>query len=137
MTEFKPATRALEEMLKRSFDASLKDDKGPRTGPCAFDKYFHTAIIQDEESFDFPIIEWCDDDGDNVVKSDDSQFQSLHPSHHSNVIAAQTSFADDCGRTIPCLTRCQSYFADLAILGSLSMECLPYSKTNFVCSLRH
>jgi hypothetical protein len=134
MAEFKPATRALEEMLKRSFGASMKDGKGTTsvehqgTGPYAFDKLFHTVVVPEEESFDFPVIEWCDDD-DNVVKSEDSQRRSLSQSQNANIIAARSSVADDCRRNIPCLMRCRSFLADLAILGSLGVESLPYSSS--------
>jgi hypothetical protein len=127
MTEFQPATRALEEMLKRSFGAALKDEKRKNpvghqgSEPRKFDKLFHTVIIPDEESFDFPVIEWCDDD-ENVVKTDDSQHRSLYQSQNGNCIASRASVTDDCRRNVPCLMRCRSILADLAVLGTLGME---------------
>jgi hypothetical protein len=89
--------------------------------PCKFDKLFLTVIIPDEESFDFPVIEWCDDD-ENVVKTDDSQHRSLYQSQNGNCIASRASVTDDCRRNVPCLMRCRSILADLAVLGTLGME---------------
>ena len=130
MTELQPATRALEEMLKcsRSFAKKTEKQRTPPASelpPNTLEQLFHTVVIPDEDSLDFPIIEWSDEDDDTVKTEDCSHFQHRYPRRNTNEIPINEPPRKQCKSAAPCLVRCRTIFANLQILGSKGMEDMP------------
>jgi hypothetical protein len=134
VSDYLPATRALEEMTKRmrssrsSADQSAVDDNHIRSKPSCpytFEGFYHAESRLNEDTFAFPVIEWCFDDEDDIETTRN------HCRTVPMFLAQHDDLAKQCRCDAPChLKRCRALSADTIARASLGLERKSKSFTN-------